>query len=84
MPLLPKKSLINSKAGTCLHPKLIMDSEGESRRVPHMLPFLTLVLNAQKVNHSLMPALDHVHPAVQDYKTNTSVTSTKRTCVYTG
>lgn len=32
MPLLPKTSLINSKAGTCLHPKLvIMDSEEESR-----------------------------------------------------
>lgn len=49
-----------------------------------MLQFLILVLNAQKVNHCLKPALGHVHPVVQDYKTNTSVTSTKRTCVYTG
>lgn len=49
-----------------------------------MLQFLTLVLNAQKVNHCFKPALGHVHPVVQDYKTNTSVTNTKRTCVYTG
>lgn len=60
-----------------------MDSEEESRRVPHMLQFLTLVLNAQKVNHCFKPALAHVHPVVQDYKTNTSVTSTKKTYVYT-
>lgn len=45
---------------------------------------ISLVLNAQKVNHCLKPALGHVHPVVQDYKTNTSVTSTKRTYVYTG
>lgn len=49
-----------------------------------MLQFLTVVLNAQNVNHCLKPALGHVHPVVQDYKANTSVTGTKRTCVYTG
>lgn len=55
MPLLSKKSLLNSKAGTHLRSRtwswFITDSEEKSRRIPHMLQFLALALNARKVNH---------------------------------
>lgn len=81
IPLLSKKSLLNSKARTHLHPKtwswFTTDFEEKSRCIPHMLQFLALLLNARKVNHCFKRALVHVHQMFQDYETNASVTSMK-------
>jgi len=68
MLLLSKQSPLNSKAGTHLHPQtrswFSTDSEEKSRRIPRMLQFLALALNARKVNHCFKPCASSRTPDV--------------------